>query len=80
MNPERVPTIKNPIAALTPRQREILQLIGEGKGTKEIATHLNVSLKTIDFHKTRLMQRLNIHTTAELMRYAITEGLACDRP
>lgn len=80
MNPQRVPTVKNPVAALTPRQREILQLIGEGKGTKEIATHLNVSVKTIDFHKTRLMHRLNIHTTAELMRYAITQGLACDRP
>lgn len=80
VNPERMSTVKNPVAALTPRQREILQLIGEGKGTKEIATHLNVSVKTVDFHKTRLMQRLNIHTTAELMRYAITQGLACDRP
>lgn len=80
VNPEREPTVKDPVAALTPRQREILQLIGEGKGTKEIATHLNVSVKTIDFHKTRLMQRLNIHTTAELMRYAITHGLSCSKP
>lgn len=80
VNPERVPTVKNPVAALTPRQREVLQLIGEGKGTKEIATLLNVSVKTIDFHKTRLMQQLDIHTTAELIRYAITQGLACDRP
>lgn len=80
MNPERDPAVKDPVAALTPRQREILQLIGEGKGTKEIASHLNVSVKTIDFHKTRLMQRLNIHTTAELMRFAITEGLACSKP
>lgn len=80
MNPERVPTVKNPVGALTPRQREVLQLIGEGKGTKEIATHLNVSVKTIDFHKTRLMQQLDIHTTAELMRYAITQGLSCPKP
>ena len=80
MNPERDPAVKDPVAALTPRQREILQLIGEGKGTKEIASHLNVSVKTIDFHKTRLMQRLNIHTTAELMRHAITVGLACSKP
>ncbi len=80
VNPEHVPTVKNPVATLTPRQREILQLIGEGKGTKEMATLLNVSVKTIDFHKTRLMQHLNIHTTAELMRYSITQGLACDRP
>jgi len=80
VNPDRVPTVKNPVSALTPRQREVLQLIGEGKGTKEIATHLNVSVKTIDFHKTRLMQQLNMHTTAELMRYAITQGLACSKP
>ena len=80
VNPERAPTVKNPVAALTPRQREVLQLIGEGKGTKEIATLLDVSVKTVDFHKTRLMQQLDIHTTAELIRYAITQGLACDRP
>ncbi len=80
VNQEREPVVKDPVAALTPRQREILQLIGEGKGTKEIATHLNVSVKTIDFHKTRLMQRLDIHTTAELMRYAITQGLSCSKP
>lgn len=80
VNPEHVPIVKDPVAALTPRQREVLQLIGEGKGTKEIATLLNVSVKTIDFHKTRLMEQLDIHTTAELMRYAITQGLACDRP
>jgi DNA-binding NarL/FixJ family response regulator len=61
---------------LTPRQREILQLVGEGKGTKEIATLLNLSVKTVQFHKTCLMQELNIHSTAELMRYAITQGLA----
>lgn len=80
VRPECMPTVKNPVAALTPRQREVLQLIGEGKGTKEIAALLNVSVKTIDFHKTRLMQQLDIHTTAELIRYAITQGLACDRP
>ena len=61
---------------LTPRQREILQLVGEGKGTKEIATLLNLSVKTVQFHKTCLMQELNVHSTAELMRYAITQGLA----
>lgn len=80
LKPERRPVVKGSVAALTPRQREVLQLIGEGKGTKEIATVLNVSLKTIDFHKTHLMQQLNIHSTAELMRYAITQGLASDLP
>ena len=80
VNSQSVPTVKDPVTSLTPRQREVLQLIGEGKGTKEIATLLNVSVKTIDFHKTRLMEQLDIHTTAELMRYAITQGLACDKP
>lgn len=80
VNSQSAPTVKDPVTTLTPRQREVLQLIGEGKGTKEIATLLNVSVKTIDFHKTRLMEQLDLHTTAELMRYAITQGLACDRP
>ena len=74
------PTIKGGLDKLTARQREILQLIGEGKGTKEIATLLNLSVKTVQFNKTCLMQELDIHTTAELMRYAITQGLAGDQP
>lgn len=61
---------------LTPRQREVLQLIGEGKATKEIAALLNISVKTVEFHKARLMEELGFHSTAELMRYAITQGLA----
>ena len=73
---EEIGAIKSGLDELTARQREILQLIGEGKGTKEIATLLNVSVKTVQFHKTCLMQELDIHTTAELMRYAITQGLA----
>lgn len=80
LNPERVPPIKRSVSELTPRRREVLQLIGEGKGTKEIATLLNVSVKTIEFHKTRLMEELDIHTTAELMRFAIVQGLAVDQP
>ena len=68
--------IKGEEKQLTPRQREILQLIGEGKGTKEIATLLNLSVKTVQFHKTCLMQELDIHTTAALMRYAMTNGFA----
>lgn len=76
LNPEDSPAVKGSPAALTSRQREVLQLIGEGKGTKEIAALLHVSVKTVEFHKTRLMEELDIHTTAELMRYAITQGLA----
>ncbi|MDR4470215.1 MAG: response regulator transcription factor [Nitrospira sp.] len=70
------PEVTGDPATLTARQREVLQLIGEGKGTKEIATVLNISVKTVQFHKTCLMQELNLHTTAELMRYAISNGFA----
>ena len=62
-------------AALTPRQREVLQLVAEGRGTKEIATILGVSVKTVEFHKSRIMQQLDLHTTADLTKYAITHGI-----
>ncbi|NJL17626.1 MAG: response regulator transcription factor, partial [Nitrospira sp.] len=65
---------------LTPRQREVLQLIGEGKATKEIAELLRLSVKTVEFHKNCLMKDLDIHTTAELVRYAIVQGLAAEHP
>lgn len=60
---------------LTARQREVLQLVSEGRGTKEIATILNVSVKTVEFHKFRIMQQLDLHTTADLTKYAITHGI-----
>lgn len=62
-------------AALTGRQREVLQLVAEGRGTKAIATALTVSVKTVEFHKSRIMQQLDIHTTADLTKYAITHGI-----
>lgn len=61
--------------ALTSRQREVLQLVAEGRGTKEIATILSVSVKTVEFHRSRIMQQLDIHTTADLTKYAITHGI-----
>ncbi len=61
--------------ALTPRQREVLQLVAEGRGTKEIATILSVSVKTVEFHRSRIMQQLGIHTTADLTKYAISHGI-----
>ena len=61
--------------ALTARQREVLQLIAEGKGTKEIAAILSLSVKTVEFHKARLMQQLDLHTIADLTKYAITQGV-----
>lgn len=64
-----------PAGVLTPRQREILQLIAEGKSTKEIAAILGVSVKTIETHRTQLMSRLDIHDIAGLVRYAVRTGL-----
>ena len=60
---------------LTPREREVLQLVAEGKTTKEIASILGVSIKTADAHRTHLMQKLNIHDVAGLTRYAIRQGM-----
>lgn len=74
------PAVKGAVTELTPRQREVLQLIGEGKGTKEIAVVLNLSVKTVEFHKTCLMKELDLHTTAKLVRYAIAQGLAGEQP
>jgi DNA-binding CsgD family transcriptional regulator len=60
---------------LTPRQTEVLKLIAAGRSGKEIASILNVSLKTVEFHKYRMTEKLNLHTTAELTRYAIRNGI-----
>ncbi|HEY0162619.1 MAG TPA: response regulator transcription factor [Edaphobacter sp.] len=61
--------------ALTTRQREVLQLIAEGKSTKEISTALRISPKTVEFHKSGLMDGLGMRTTAELTRYALAKGI-----
>jgi DNA-binding NarL/FixJ family response regulator len=60
---------------LTSRERQVLQLVGEGKSSKEVATLLGISLKTAESHRSRLMQKLDIHETASLVRYAIRRGL-----
>jgi DNA-binding NarL/FixJ family response regulator len=64
---------------LTPRQREILKLIAEGRSSKEIALLLNSSAKTIDSHRTNIMERLAIHNIPGLVRYAIRHGLVSDQ-
>jgi len=61
--------------ALSDREREVLQLIAEGRNTKEIAGRLDVSVKTIETHRTRIMERLGVHSVAELTKYAVREGL-----
>jgi DNA-binding NarL/FixJ family response regulator len=63
------------VKGLTPRMREILQLIAEGKSSKEIAFLLNLSIKTVDTHRMHLMARLDIHDVAGLVRYAVRHGM-----
>ncbi len=72
---EQSPAGRLPGERLTPRERQVLQLVAEGKTTKEIATILGVSVKTSESHRTRVMHKLGIHTAAGLVRYAIREGL-----
>ena len=64
-----------PYEPLTPRERQVLQLIAEGKTTKEAAAVLDVSVKTAETHRTNLMEKLDIHSTAGLVRYAIRRGI-----
>jgi DNA-binding NarL/FixJ family response regulator len=71
-NPQRQ---ADPVAALTQRQREILQLLAEGKSAKEIASALKLSPRTIEDHKYRLMESLGIENSAELIHFAIKHGL-----
>ena len=61
--------------SLTARQREVLQLVAEGMTVKEIASTLNLSPKTVEFHKSQIMTQLDLHTTAELTKYALVHGL-----
>jgi DNA-binding NarL/FixJ family response regulator len=61
---------------LSDREREVLQLVAEGKTSKEIASQLNLSIKTVEAHRLNIMEKLNIHTVAELTKYAIREGLS----
>jgi DNA-binding NarL/FixJ family response regulator len=62
-------------ADLSPRQREVLQLIAEGKSIKEVAAKLGISTRTAEFHKYRIMEQLNIKTNAELVQYAVKHGI-----
>ena len=66
---------EKPRDRLTVRERQVLQLIAEGKSTKDIASLLGISVKTAESHRTRLMQKLDIHETASLVRYAVRHGV-----
>jgi DNA-binding NarL/FixJ family response regulator len=67
--------VTNPIDLLSSREREVLQLIAEGRINKEIATSLNLSVYTVEAHRGRIMEKLNLHSTGELVRFAIRNGL-----
>ncbi|MFL6351823.1 MAG: response regulator [Bryobacteraceae bacterium] len=65
----------NPLDILSSREREVLQLIAEGKTNKDIATALNLSIYTVDGHRTRIMEKLSLHSVGELVRVAVRNGL-----
>jgi two-component system, NarL family, response regulator NreC len=67
--------VTDPLDLLTSREREVLQLIAEGKTNKEIATSLTLSVYTVEAHRGRLMEKLNLHSTGELVRFAVRSGL-----
>jgi len=68
-------TVDSPFGTLKTREREVLQLVVEGKSTKQIALELHVSTKTIEANRRQIMEKLNIHSIAELTKYAVREGL-----
>ena len=68
-------SLQQPGSELTPRQREILQLLAEGRSAKEIAAVLGISARTVEFHKYRMMEALGLHTNAELVHFAIKHGI-----
>jgi DNA-binding NarL/FixJ family response regulator len=67
--------VTNPIDLLTSREREVLQMLAEGKTNKEIAVVLNLSVYTVDAHRGRIMEKLNMHSINELVRFAVRNGL-----
>lgn len=68
-------TVSGPSDLLTSREREVLQLIAEGSSTKDVASRLNVSVKTIETHRKRIMDKLDLHSVADLTRFAIREKI-----
>jgi DNA-binding NarL/FixJ family response regulator len=67
--------VTDPIDLLSPREREVLQMIAESRTNKEIAQSLNLSVYTVEAHRGRIMEKLNLHSVAEMVRFAIRKGL-----
>ena len=72
---DRLGLLKKKVVQLTSREMEVLQLIAEGKANKEMAAELGISIKTVEKHRERLMEKLDIHDTAGITRYAISAGI-----
>lgn len=75
MNPHEDQSISPKLQNLTSREREILQLLAEGKSTKDIADHLNLGIKTVQTHRQSIMDKLNMHNVVDLVKFAIREGV-----
>lgn len=73
-------TVDSPLSSLSGREREVLQLVAEGKSTKEIALELHVSTKTIEANRRQIMEKLDVHSVAELTKCAVREGLTTLEP
>ncbi|MBI2928671.1 MAG: response regulator transcription factor [Verrucomicrobia bacterium] len=71
----RRPCHEHPFAALTPREREIVQLVAEGRSSKEIAAELDISVKTVETHRVHIRSKLKFRSVSELVRYAIRNRL-----
>jgi DNA-binding CsgD family transcriptional regulator len=69
------PQAESPKTRLTPRQREIVQLLAEGKSSKEVAVQLGLSVKTAETHRANIMRRLDCHSVSELVRYAVRNNI-----
>ena len=67
--------VRDPLDLLSSREREVLQMIAEGKTNKDIANSLNLSVYTVDAHRGKIMEKLNLHSTGELVRFAVRNGL-----
>jgi DNA-binding NarL/FixJ family response regulator len=70
--------LADPIRSLSNREREILQLVAEGKSNKDVALAMNISLKTVETHRTNLMAKLGLHSIGELVRYAFRNNIIGD--
>ena len=75
LNRDQTPTATAPDDLLTSREREVIQLLAEGKTSKEVAVTLNLSVKTAETHRTNLMRKLDLHSIADLTRYAVRNGI-----